>query len=74
MINDKLLKIFNKLLNTNFDNPNIERHQVPNWDSMKHAELIIKIQNEFKIKFQVHEIITISNLNELLELVKQKMA
>ena len=34
---------------------------VKKWDSLKHMELIVALENEFKIKFDTHEIPTMIN-------------
>ncbi|MBC7427798.1 MAG: hypothetical protein H7336_04240 [Bacteriovorax sp.] len=52
MISDlEILVVFNEIFHTEFTGVEIARDQVPEWDSMKHAELIIKLQEKFKFYF-----------------------
>lgn len=64
-----LLKTFNKVLGSDFSSADIERASLPEWDSMKHAELIIQIQKCFKIKFKISDVLEISNLKDFLPLI-----
>ena len=72
MINtNELLELFNEIFKTNFPSLDIERNQVPEWDSMKHAELIIKIQKKFNFKFKAKDISYIKNLKEIKMLMEK---
>ncbi len=64
-----LLSTFNKLFGENFSSLDIERSKTPEWDSMKHAELIIKLQKEFKVKFDISDVLEIKNLRDFLPLI-----
>jgi acyl carrier protein len=66
---ESLLKTFNKLLGSSFQSLDLERASIPEWDSMKHAELIIQLQKEFKIKFKINDVLEISNLKDFLSLI-----
>ncbi len=73
MKNDnEILKIFNELFKTNFHSLDIDRSQIPQWDSMKHAELIIKLQRHFAISFKTKDIIATKNLLEIKALVSSR--
>lgn len=61
----QILEIFNRMFDTQFVDLNIDRSSMPEWDSMKHVELILKLQKHFKIKFAPIEITQTKNLNEL---------
>ncbi len=43
------------------------------WDSMSHLNLIIDIENEFKITFENDEIISIVDFNSLINVIKNKI-
>ena len=64
-----LLEAFNEIFYSNFGDVNIERQHVPEWDSMKHAELIIKLQKKFQKKFKIEDVLEIKNLKDFLPLV-----
>jgi len=68
---DLILTIFNRTMHTSFTDLNIARNQFPEWDSMKHAELIIELQKKFKIKFKVKDVIDIRNATEFLSIINR---
>lgn len=63
---EKLLKLINDVFGTKFLEFTRTRNQIPQWDSMKHAELILKIQKQFNFKFNVIEIQECDSLKALL--------
>jgi len=73
-IENEILEIFNKVFNENFKSIDVKREQVPTWDSVRHLELILELQAKFEIKFKVHQIIDIKNLNEIFEQIKQLLS
>ena len=43
------------------------------WDSMSHLNLIIDLENEFKITFENDEIISIVDFSSLIKVIKHKI-
>ena len=43
------------------------------WDSLAHAELLLKIENEFQIEFNLMDMMNMNSLGELKELVNAKI-
>ncbi len=73
-MNEKLVLIlFNKLFKSNYSSLDIQRDNLPEWDSMKHAELIISLQKELKIKFKIEDILNISNAQELITAISKAL-
>jgi acyl carrier protein len=68
---ERVLSVFNKIFNTNHKSLNIAREKVPEWDSMKHAELIIELQKEFKMKFDIGDVLEVKNLEDFIPLIRQ---
>lgn len=64
-----LLEAFNEVFYSKYLSLDIDRQHVPEWDSMKHAELIIKLQKKFKKKFKIEEVLEIKNLKDFLPLL-----
>lgn len=70
MINDHdILEIFNNVFNAKYTNLDIDRNKVRQWDSMKHAELIIKLQKKFKVTFKAKDLGKIQNALDLKALL-----
>ena len=53
-------------------NENTVAGDVIGWDSLSHAELLIKIEKEFKIEFNLMDMMNMNNLGELTEIVINK--
>jgi acyl carrier protein len=46
---------------------------VPLWDSVLHVKLIVAIEDEFKVRFEVDEITEPENVGTLVALVESKL-
>jgi acyl carrier protein len=46
---------------------------VENWDSLNHINLVVAIQKEFRIKFDLKEIQAFKNVGEMVDLVDKKI-
>lgn len=38
---------------------------VPNWDSLSHVKLVLRLEEEFNIRFSLHEVTTMANVGDL---------
>lgn len=47
---------------------------VEDWDSLSHIRLMVAIEREFGVKFSNAEIEGLTNVGELIDLIKQKQA
>lgn len=68
-IDDVILEVFNGIFHDNYDSLDISRDQLREWDSMKHAEIIIKIQKKLNIRLKAQDIGKIRNLRDLKEII-----
>lgn len=46
---------------------------VDNWDSFNHVTLILRIEEEFKIKFALGELQTLKNVGTIINLIEKKL-
>lgn len=75
MISEDLRKIIIKELQLNDSielNDNTSANDVPGWDSLKHINIIVAIENHYNIKFKGLEILRIKNLGDLQQLIYKK--
>ena len=72
---NKLYSIIQKVLKIKKIDKNINKLKFgdKNWDSLKHLNLILEIEKNFKIKFENSEIIKILSIQELVNLVEEKL-
>ncbi|MBC7538059.1 MAG: acyl carrier protein [Bacteriovorax sp.] len=68
---ERLLDVFNRIFKTKYMLINIAKEKMPEWDSMKHAELIIELQKEFKMKFDIEDVLELKNLEDFLPMIRQ---
>ncbi len=47
--------------------------QVTGWDSLNHVNLMVAVEERFKVKFTTREIRNLSNVGELIGLVEKKL-
>lgn len=52
--------------------PETTANDVEDWDSLSHIQLIVAIEKELKIKFTSKEILSWSNVSEMIECILLK--
>ena len=46
---------------------------ISEWDSLAHIQLILAIEQSFKVKFKTSEISNLSNVGEMVDLLQKKV-
>jgi acyl carrier protein len=78
MSQDALLGRLNEVFRSVFDDPNLTvspattAKDVPGWDSIVHITLVIEVEREFGVKFQMSEIEKLRNVGDLLAILAAK--
>ena len=54
--------------------PQLTAADVPEWDSFNHINLIVAVEQRFKIKFQTAELEQLHTVGHLATLIQQKLA
>lgn len=54
--------------------PDLTANDVDGWDSLSHVNLIVAIENRFKIRFNQKELLTFKNVGDLLHSIESKVA
>jgi acyl carrier protein len=52
--------------------PQSNASNVSGWDSLAHVNLIVAIENRYKIKFALAELQELKNVGEMAELIQRK--
>ena len=61
-----------------FDDPHLvitdatTAHDVEQWDSLTHINLIVALERKFRIKFTTGEVTKLRNVGELVSLIRSK--
>jgi acyl carrier protein len=58
----RLEKILKEVFQVEKIDLNLSMDEIPEWDSFKHYELIIAVENEFKIKLEITDTIEIISI------------
>lgn len=76
-INNELLNIFIKIFNLKKINSRkiekIHKDDVKSWDSLKQINLILSLEQTFKVKFSDNEAIKLNSYPYILKLLKSKL-
>jgi len=72
-VQQEVVEIVNDILE--IEETNIElltRENYAAWDSLKHLEIIMAVEDEFEVRFTPGEIANVINASSLVELLHQK--
>ena len=58
----RLEKILKEIFEVEKIGLNLSMDEIPEWDSFKHYELIVAVENEFKIKLKIADTIAITSI------------
>ena len=75
MISPELKKVILKQLNLDdYDfNDSTIAPDVPGWDSLNHINIILAVEENFKVKFKSMELLRLKKVNDLQELLDSKL-
>jgi len=75
MISDELKKVI--LTQLNLDDYDLQDDtiapSVPGWDSLSHVNIIVAVEEHFKVRFKSMEILKLKNVGDLQKLVDTKL-
>ena len=46
---------------------------IEDWDSLEHISLIVSMEKEFSMKFDIKEVNSLKDVGEMIDLIKRKM-
>ena len=75
MISPELKQVILKQLNLDdFDiQDETQAPEVPGWDSLSHINVILAVEEHFKVKFKSYELLRLKNVGDLQKLVDSKL-
>ncbi len=78
MISDRLKKIICDELYLDVNeieiNDDTEAPQVPGWDSLNHANIIVAIEKDYGVRFKGLEVLKCNNVGALQNLINSKLS
>lgn len=71
---DKLKEIFEELFSIKSEdfNEDLDMSGVIGWDSMNHLNLVISLEQSFKVSFTTDEVIQMISVRNILEILNRK--
>lgn len=75
-ITNKLTKIFKTEFEDNelVLSAELTANDIDNWTSLTNVLLLSEIENCFKIKFKIKEVMSLDNVGDLIEIISNKMS
>ncbi|GIP06751.1 MULTISPECIES: acyl carrier protein [Paenibacillus] len=72
-IRKQIGSILSEVLNTPIPpHGNPKRGELPNWDSLKHMELILRLEEQFDVRFSIREVAGIQSLDDIARIIEVK--
>jgi acyl carrier protein len=72
----RLVSVFANILSLPLHrvHPDLKPHDVGRWDSVGHVTLIVAIEKEFSLQFEVDEIMEFTSFQAILSAIERRMA
>ena len=78
-MNEKLLDVISKIFIDVFDddsliiNRNTNADVIDDWDSLANINLVVAMEKEFNIKFNINEIEGLEDVGDMIDLIEKKL-
>ncbi len=79
MSREEVFEKLNVIFRNNFDDDGItlcdvtSSEDIEDWDSLEQINLVVAIQDEFKVKFNIDEVNAMKNVGEMVDFILEKM-
>lgn len=54
-------------------NENTTSSDIEDWDSLEHINLVVAVEQEFGIKFNMNEVTTMKNVGEMVDIILSRV-
>ena len=79
MDRDEVYETLNEVFRDVFDDPSITvddsttSDDVDGWDSLEHSSLIAAIEQEFGVKFNMGQVVSMKNVGEMVDIIMSQL-
>ncbi len=79
MENKEIYERLNNVFRDVFDdesitvNENTTSDDIEDWDSLEHINLVVAVEQEFGMKFNMNEVTTMKNVGEMVDIIKSRI-
>lgn len=70
---DKILSILKNVLELESVPEEVSQQSCEKWDSLRHLNLIVELESEFKVEFEPEDIAEMKSFKDIERILKQKM-
>lgn len=70
---EKLLNIMREVLEDNTIDTSCSQDSCENWDSLRHLNLMLELEEEFNIEFEPEEIAEMKSFEKVEEIIERKI-
>ena len=69
----KVIEIITGILEVDVDEVELDTSigDLPEWDSLHHLQIIVKLQEEFNIKYSQEDLVELEDVSDLIALTKE---
>ncbi len=72
MLENDLVAILKEILQCDFSEKRL-RAEIPQWDSMKHIEIIFALEDKYLIEFNDRELENLTSIDNILRILEDKI-
>ena len=79
MNKEEIYERLNTVFQDVFDDENIKVNEkttsndIEDWDSLEHINLIVAVEKEFGIKFNMNEVTSMKNVGEMVAIIEERV-
>lgn len=79
MTHEEIMEIVRRIFRDVFDDDDLEVNDSTNssdiedWDSLEHITLVVSMEKEFNLKFDLKEVNKLANVGEMVDLIASKL-
>ena len=70
---EKVIEIMKDVLETEDISLNTSQENCENWNSLRQLNLVSELEDEFDVEFEPEEIAEMKSVNNIIEIIKEKL-
>ncbi len=73
---NEILRVMSDVFEIDFNDfkEEINQKNIDNWDSLRHLNFIVELEELFSVSFEPEEISEMNSIDKILEILQQKMS
>lgn len=73
-MNERLVSVLSEVFNLRKEQivPELNKEDVSRWDSLKQMDMVVSLEKEFCVAFEIEEILKMTSVGEIIQVLKNK--